>query len=143
MGPKPPRVPDTKSAPEEALGKALDGALLRRIFSYVWPYKAGLALAIALLPVAAAIELAQPYLLKTAIDEHIAVGRLAGLDRLGVLYLLALIGQTGATFAQIWLSGQFHGVIIATTPSGSWTTRDLPTCSEKLNSLSAASVPMK
>ena len=38
----------------------------------------GIALAIALLPVAAAIELAQPYLLKKAIDEHIAVGRARG-----------------------------------------------------------------
>ena len=39
------------------------------------------------------LEIAQPYLLKKAIDEHIAVGRLAGLDRLGFLYLLALVGQ--------------------------------------------------
>lgn len=93
----PLRVPEDNA-------KALDGALLRRIFSYVWPYKLGLALAIALLPIGAAIELAQPYLLKTAIDEHIAVGKLAGLDRLGLLYLLALLGQTGAAFAQTYLT---------------------------------------
>ena len=43
--------------------------------------------------VVAVLEIAQPYLLKKAIDEHIAVGRLAGLDRLGFLYLLALVGQ--------------------------------------------------
>ncbi|HEY2731453.1 MAG TPA: ABC transporter ATP-binding protein [Polyangia bacterium] len=78
--------------------------MLRRIFSYVWPYRTGIALAIALLPVAAAIELAQPYLLKKAIDEHIAIGRVAGLDRLGVLYLLALLGQSGAAFAQNYLT---------------------------------------
>jgi ATP-binding cassette subfamily B protein len=98
------RAPASTTAAEEGLGKALDGALLRRIFSYVWPYKLGLALAIALLPIGAAIELAQPYLLKTAIDEHIAVGKLAGLDRLGLLYLLALLGQTGAAFAQTYLT---------------------------------------
>jgi ATP-binding cassette subfamily B protein len=98
------RAPASTTAAEEGLGKALDGALLRRIFSYVWPYKLGLALAIALLPLGAAIELAQPYLLKTAIDEHIAVGKLAGLDRLGLLYLLALLGQTGAAFAQTYLT---------------------------------------
>jgi ATP-binding cassette subfamily B multidrug efflux pump len=92
------------SAPEEAVGKALDRALLRRIFSYVWPYRSGIALALALLPIAAAIELAQPYLLKKAIDEHISVGRLAGLDRLGVLYLLALLGQSCAAFAQTYLT---------------------------------------
>ena len=53
-------------------------------------------LAVALLPVVALLEIAQPYLLKKAIDEHIAVGRLAGLDRLGLLYLLALVGPVRA-----------------------------------------------
>jgi ATP-binding cassette subfamily B multidrug efflux pump len=97
----PPRVPDQN---EERLGKALDGALLRRIFSYVWPYRATVAFAIVLLPISAAVELAQPYLLKKAIDEHVSVGRLAGLDRLGVLYLLALLGQSLAAFAQTYLT---------------------------------------
>jgi len=89
---------------DDAIGKALDRALLKRIFSYVWPYRSGIALALALLPVAAAIELAQPYLLKKAIDEHISVGKLAGLDRLGFLYLLALLGQSCAAFAQTYLT---------------------------------------
>jgi ATP-binding cassette subfamily B multidrug efflux pump len=91
-------------ATDDAIGKALDRTLLRRIFSYVWPYKTTITLAIALLPIAAAIELAQPYLLKKAIDEHIAVGRLAGLNRLGLLYLVALLGQTVAAFAQTYLT---------------------------------------
>jgi ATP-binding cassette, subfamily B, multidrug efflux pump len=97
----PPRVPDNK---EDTLGKALDGKLLRRIFSYTWPYRGGLAFAFALLPAAAALELAQPYLLKKAIDEHISVGRVAGLDRLGALYLLTLLGQSLATFGQSYLT---------------------------------------
>jgi ATP-binding cassette subfamily B protein len=96
--------PGSTSHHEDAIGKALDGALLRRIFTYVWPYRTLIALSIVLLPVAAAIELSQPLLLKKAIDEHIAVGRLAGLDRLGVLYLLALLGQSGAGFAQTYLT---------------------------------------
>jgi ATP-binding cassette, subfamily B, multidrug efflux pump len=93
----PLRVPDE-------IGKALDGALLRRIFSYTWPYRAGLFFAVALLPVAAAFELAQPYLLKKAIDEHISIRQLAGLDRLGLLYLVALLGQYGASFAQTYFT---------------------------------------
>ena len=87
----PPRGPDK----DDAIGKALDGALLRRIFKYVWPYRTLIALSVALLPAAAAIELLQPWLLKKAIDEHISVGRLAGLNKLGVFYLLALLGQRG------------------------------------------------
>src|SRR5450631_1389887 len=96
--------PATTSAPDEVVGKALDRTLLRRIFTYVWPYRAGLVIAVALLPIAAALELTQPYLLKKAIDEHIAVSRLAGLDRLGLFYVLALLGQTGAIFAQTYLT---------------------------------------
>jgi ATP-binding cassette subfamily B protein len=96
--------PGSTTAHEDAIGKALDGALLRRIFTYVWPYRTLIALSIALLPLAAAIELAQPYLLKKAIDEHIAVRRLAGLDRLGFFFLLALLGQSFASFAQTYLT---------------------------------------
>ena len=58
----------------------------------------------ALLPVVAVLEIAQPYLLKKAIDEHIAVGKLEGLDRIGFLYLLALVGQYAAGFAQLYFT---------------------------------------
>jgi ATP-binding cassette, subfamily B, multidrug efflux pump len=92
------------TASDDAIGKALDGTLLRRVFTYVWPYRTLIALAIALLPIASAIELAQPYLLKKAIDEHISVRRLTGLDHLGFLYLLALLGQSLASFAQTYLT---------------------------------------
>jgi ATP-binding cassette, subfamily B, multidrug efflux pump len=59
---------------------------------------------VALLPVISLFEVAQPYLLKKAIDEHIAVGRLAGLDRVGLAYLGVLVGQYVAAFAQIYLT---------------------------------------
>ena len=92
------------SGSDDVLGKALDRTLLRRIFAYVWPYKVQIAVAVLLLPITSALEIAQPYLLKKAIDEHIARGRLAGLDRLGVLYLVALLGQYGASFGQTYLT---------------------------------------
>ena len=91
-------------ASEDLLGNALDRTLLRRIFGFVWPYRGRLLLAIALLPFVALLEIAQPYLLKKAIDEHIAVGRLDGLDRIGFLYLLALVGQYAAAFAQLYFT---------------------------------------
>jgi ATP-binding cassette subfamily B protein len=89
---------------EELLGKALDRTLLRRVFAFVWPYRGRLLVSLALLPVIALLEIAQPYLLKLAIDEHIAVARLDGLNRLAVLYLLALVGQYSAGFAQLYLT---------------------------------------
>jgi hypothetical protein len=39
--------------------------------------------------------------------------------------------SAGATLQAIWLSGQFHGVIIPTTPTGSRSTTALPTFSSK------------
>jgi ATP-binding cassette, subfamily B, multidrug efflux pump len=92
------------SGGDEILGKALDRTLLRRIFSHVWPYRALVLGAMVTLPLASLFELAQPYLLKHAIDDHVAVGRAAGLERLGLLYLLALLGQYGATFVQLYLT---------------------------------------
>jgi ATP-binding cassette, subfamily B, multidrug efflux pump len=103
-GPTEGKSPGRRAPSEELLGQALDRTLLRRIFGYVWPYKKELIVAVALLPVISLFEIAQPYLLKKAIDEHIAVGRLAGLDRVGLAYLGVLVGQYAAAFAQIYLT---------------------------------------
>ena len=97
-------APARRAPADEILGQALDRTLLRRVFAYVWPYRRQLAVAVALLPVVSLCEIAQPYLLKKAIDEHIAVGRAAGLARIGLGYLAALAGQYGAGFAQIYLT---------------------------------------
>ncbi len=98
------KAPGRRLPSEELLGQALDRTLLRRIFGFVWPYKTELIIAVTLLPVISLCEIAQPYLLKKAIDEHISVGRLAGLDRVGLAYFGALLGQYAAAFAQIYLT---------------------------------------
>ena len=59
--------------------------------------------------VGAAAALAQPYLIKIAIDRHIATGNLAGLDRLAALYVAILVGAFAAEYLQTWtmqLTGQ-------------------------------------
>jgi ATP-binding cassette, subfamily B, multidrug efflux pump len=99
-----PETPKRAAPSEDLLGNALDRTLLRRIFNYVWPYRGKLITAVVLLPVISLFEIAQPYLLKQAIDGHIAVGRIEGLDLLGVLYLAALVGQFGAGFVQLTLT---------------------------------------
>lgn len=98
------RAANTAGASHETvLGKALDRHLLKRILSYVWPYKWQMLAALVVLPLAAAFELAQPYLLKKAIDEHIAVKQLHGLDRLALAYLAMLVGQYSLLFLQTYL----------------------------------------
>ena len=56
---------------EEALGKAYDYRLMKRLMVYAKPYKWLILLSITLLLFITAFELAQPYLLKVAIDDHI------------------------------------------------------------------------
>src|SRR5437764_3914163 len=75
---------------DEVLGKAYDARLMRRLLAYLRPYWRQVAVAFLAIVAGAAAQLAQPYLIKTAIDRHIATGRLAGLDRLAVIYLLIL-----------------------------------------------------
>ncbi len=57
---------------EEALGKAFDIKLMKRLLKYTKPYWWMLALCLMLLALITAADLARPYLIKTAIDNHIS-----------------------------------------------------------------------
>lgn len=56
---------------EQTLGKAYDSKLMRRLLRYAKPYWALIGLSILLLLVIAVTDLARPYLVKVAIDDHI------------------------------------------------------------------------
>jgi ATP-binding cassette, subfamily B, multidrug efflux pump len=94
---------------EERLGKAYDAALMRRIWAYVRPYKVQIGLAFVFIPVVAGAALAQPYLLKVAIDDHIAQGDASGLAWVGLAFVGALVLQTLGTFGQMYVL-QYVGV---------------------------------
>ncbi|HYE82431.1 MAG TPA: ABC transporter ATP-binding protein [Clostridia bacterium] len=57
---------------EEALGKAFDIKLMKRLLKYTKPYLGLLVLCILLLTLITAADLARPYLIKMAIDDHIS-----------------------------------------------------------------------
>jgi len=57
---------------EEALGKAFDIKLMKRLLKYTRPYWSLLLLCIVLLTLITAADLARPYLIKMAIDDHIS-----------------------------------------------------------------------
>ncbi|MFN7967639.1 MAG: ABC transporter ATP-binding protein [Acidobacteriota bacterium] len=82
-------------------GKAYDARLIRRLLPYVRPYTGWLALAFGLLVALASVQVLQPWLIKLAIDEHIAVKRPEGMGRLALLFLFALVAEFGLRFAQM------------------------------------------
>lgn len=88
---------------EEALGKAYDARLMRRLLGYLRPYRVQVAFALVAIVTGSLLQLAQPYLTKLAIDRHIATGDLAGLDRLALLFLAVLAGSFTLEFFQTWL----------------------------------------
>ena len=75
----------------------------RRILAYARPNWALVAAASALMLAGAGLGLLAPYLVKVAIDGHIANGDAAGLSRVALYTALAYIGLYGASAGQTYL----------------------------------------
>jgi ATP-binding cassette subfamily B protein len=91
-------------APDDTvLGKAYDARIVRRLWGYVRPYRGLVALSVGLLLVIAAVQLAQPYLIKVAIDDSIRLGSMDGLAGIAALYLLSLLLEFTLRFAQMYV----------------------------------------
>src|SRR5262245_4779276 len=94
---------------DDVLGKAYDAVLMRRLLTYLRPYWRQVAVAFVAIVIGSAAALAQPYLIKVAIDDHIAVGRIEGLGALAVLYFGILTAAFSAEYIQTFtlqLTGQ-------------------------------------
>ena len=94
---------------DDVVGKAYDARLMRRLLEYLRPYWRQVALAFVTIIVSAVASLAQPYLIKVAIDRYIAQRQAAGLDTLAGLYLTALVAAFAAEYVQTFtlqLTGQ-------------------------------------
>jgi ATP-binding cassette, subfamily B, multidrug efflux pump len=87
---------------DEILGKAYDAQLMRRLLGYLRPYRAAVAIAFAAILAASVLQLAQPYLVKLAIDEYIAAGDFEGLNRIALAFLLILIASFALEYLQTW-----------------------------------------
>lgn len=94
---------------DEILGKAYDARLMRRLLTHLRPYWRQVAVALAAILVGSGAALAQPYLVKLAIDDHVATRRLEGLDQLALVYVAVLVVAFAAEYVQTWtlqLTGQ-------------------------------------
>ena len=83
---------------EEIAGKAYDTTLLRRFARYVVPYRLSIMVVMLILPLVAACRLAQPWIIKLAIDSHITTGKLAGLGSLALGFLGILLIESLLSF---------------------------------------------
>ena len=80
-------------APEQVLGKAYDARLMKRVWQFVRPHWRLLAVAFVLMPITVGFEVAQPLIVKIAIDDHIAAGQLDGLGLLAVIFMTLVVLQ--------------------------------------------------
>ncbi len=88
---------------EEVLGKAYDARLMRRLLSFLRPYKLHVVLAVFTLLIASLGQLAGPYLVKLGIDEYISKGDVSGLSSVCALYLGMLVLEFTFQFLQAYL----------------------------------------
>jgi len=72
---------------------AYDARLVRRLWRYVQPYRFEFALGCACLPLTSAFVLAQPYILKLAIDRYVAASDTTGLAWTALAYTIAVAGE--------------------------------------------------
>ena len=86
----------------EVLGKAYDARLMRRLLAYLRPHRRAVGVALATIAAGSVLQLAQPWLTKIAIDDHIAAGDLDGLDRIALAFLLVLAGSFVLEYVQTW-----------------------------------------
>jgi ATP-binding cassette subfamily B protein len=87
---------------DDVLGRAYDSRLMRRLLTYLRPYRGQVALAVTAIIGHSALDLVPPYLTKVVIDRYIPVGDLAGLGTIAGLFLIALIASFLLEYLQTW-----------------------------------------
>ncbi len=107
-----------KLGEEDALGKAYDARLMRRLLRYLWPYRLSVAAATAFMLVNSGLQVVGPLLTKFAVDRYLApvesarTGVMApyfpsdpwvGMTLVSVLFLVTLLVGLVAEFTQAYL----------------------------------------
>ncbi len=82
--------PEVDFHEEEALGKAYDSRLMKRLLRYLRPYRWQVVAAVIMLILASGLELVGPYLTAVAIDKAIPAGDLRLITVLATIYAVAL-----------------------------------------------------
>ncbi len=89
---------------EEALGKAYDSRLMRRLLTYVRPYRAQVFFGGLTLLAGSGLQIAMVKLTQVAIDDHISVGDLPGLTVIAVWFLAIMLAKFAVEYIQIYVT---------------------------------------
>jgi len=89
---------------EEALGKAYDSRLMKRLLTYLRPYKKQVALGVVFLLVASAVQIGMVFLLKAGIDNYIASKDSSGLALIAGIFAFAIIAGFFIEYVQLYLT---------------------------------------
>jgi ATP-binding cassette subfamily B multidrug efflux pump len=88
---------------DDVLGRAFDRRLAARMWAAARPHHRLVWSSIALFPLVALVELAQPYLLKVAIDDYILAADWVGLAGVAGIYALTLVALYGLHMLEAYL----------------------------------------
>ncbi len=89
---------------DDVLGRAYDARLMRRVWAAARPHRGLMMLSLAIFPLAAGLELLQPYLVKLAIDDYILARDWVGLGRIALLFMVSLATLYGLRVAQAYVT---------------------------------------
>jgi ATP-binding cassette subfamily B multidrug efflux pump len=103
-----------RSFGEEAEGRPLDRRIILRLLTFLRPYWPRMVAAFLLMLLASGLSLVVPYLIKVAIDEHIAQGDVPALGRVALLTVCAFLGLYVVTTGQRYLLSWVGQRVLAT-----------------------------
>ena len=97
-------TPEGPIREEEALGKAYDARLMRRLLSYLQGYRIQVATAVLMLVAASGLELVGPWLTKIALDRAVPTANTELLGTLAAIYIGSLAAAAVLEYARTMLT---------------------------------------
>ena len=99
--------------PASTEGRFFDKGVIKGLLVFVRPYRTKMLLALLLMLLVTGLTMLTPYLVKVAIDRHIAVGKSDGLRPLVILIALSYVGLYLTTCGQEYLLGWVSQRVLA------------------------------
>jgi ATP-binding cassette, subfamily B, multidrug efflux pump len=98
------QTPTREYSPEVTFGKAYDAQILKRLWPFVRPHRLLFLISLFSYPIAASVNLIQPYIAKLAVDEHFIPQREEGFHVLVLILIGSLVVEFLVRFCQTYLT---------------------------------------